>query len=444
MGGQHVPRRTCHTTLSAALSFMLIGVLAASTVHGKQRIAYVDPSQDAVFYPVNVNEWWGAMNQRGRLVILPQFDWSDASYDGWIRIVVDGETGFIRSSMVAVAKVKNSKLIIKPQYAYADRFQEKFAIVGDGKKFGFIDITGKRRTKIKYDEALRFKDGLAAVRIGARCGFIDVRGKVVVPLKFASVRSFNDNRAMAQQPAKGRRPGIMGYINRLGRYIWRDDDRRYDELGDFYDGFAKARVGRKWGYITKTGKLTIKLRYQEVRDFHNGYAAVRIDEQWGYIDKRGKLKIRPRFDTADDFDETLAMVSIDGEFGYVDKAGKMKIKTKFLYAEPFLRKYAVVETDSGLGYIDINGNRIWDPRRALNGFTDKTRKERRRLDLQTGRVDPQTGYLGQVEVSLSGNLKNTDSGNRTIAPPRPRDPVVPPYPPDHLYIEQLPQYPEDD
>ena len=432
MSGRPAPRHTCLTALIAGLAFLVISASAITTAHGKQRIRYVDPSQDAVLHPVNVNNWWGAMNQRGRLVIYPEFDWVDASYNGWVRIVVAGETGYIRSVIRGTPDVKDSKLIIAPRFAYADRFQEKFAIVGDGEKFGFIDITGKRRTKLKYDEALRFKDGLAAVRVGSRCGFVDVRGKLTIALKFARVRSFNDDVAMAQRPAKGQRPGIMGYINRRGRYVWRDADRRYDDLGDFYDGYAKARVGRKWGYITKTGKLIIEPRFRDARDFHNGFAAVRVDGRWGYIDKRGKLKIRPRFDTADDFDASLAMVSIDGEFGYVDKVGKLKIKTKFTYAEPFVRGCAVVALGPGFGYIDISENRIWDPRRALNGFIDKTQDERSRLALHSFRV-------GKVETPLFRSTDSTYPGHRIINPPLLRDPIAPPYPPDHLYVEQLPQ-----
>ena len=434
MSGRLGPRRTRRATLIARLVLLTACALAATATHGKQRIRYVDPTRDAVFYPVNVNNWWGAMNQRGQLVIFPQFDWADATYDGWVRIVVNGRTGYIRSAIWNIADIKKSKLIIAPRYAYADRFQEKFAVVGDGEKFGFIDITGKRRTKLKYDEALRFKHRLAAVRIGARCGFVDVRGKLVIPLKFARVRSFNENLAMAQRPAKGGRPGVMGYINRTGRYVWRDDDRRYDELGDFYDSYAKARVDRKWGYITKTGRLTINPRFQDARDFHNGFAAVRIKQHWGYIDKTGKLRIRPRFDTADDFDSTLAMVSINGKFGYVDKAGNLKIKPSFTNAEPFLRRYAHVAFRRSQGYIDIAGNHIWDPHQALAGFTALTQSER-------GRLFQLSASFDEVEASFFKHRENTYPGNRFIYPPPPRKPIDPPYPADYLYIEELPQHP---
>ena len=103
MSGRLAPRHTCTAALIARLAFLIVCALAATAAHGKQRIRYVDATRDAVFYPVNVNNWWGAMNQRGRLVIFPQFDWADATYDGWVRIVVNGKTGYIRSVIWNIA-----------------------------------------------------------------------------------------------------------------------------------------------------------------------------------------------------------------------------------------------------------------------------------------------------------------------------------------------------
>ena len=134
----------------------------------------------------------------------------------------------------------------------------------------------------------------------------------------------------------------MGYIGRSGRFIWRDDKRRFDDLGDFHDGYAKALAGDKWGYIDKTGRWRIEPRFDDARDFHRGFAAVLVGDRWGYVDKTGRVAIAPRFDTADDFDDILAMVTLNDRFGFVNKTGALTIPPRFIYAEPYfppLRPY---------------------------------------------------------------------------------------------------------
>ena len=385
---------------------------------GAKRIRLTDPSTRDVYFPVEVNGWWGAMNQVGSLVIYPQYEWSDHVYNGWVRIVVEGKTGYVRSALRGDRDPDKSRLIIKPQYEYGDRFQEKFAVVGNAGRFGFIDVNGRPRTKMEFDAALRFKDGVAAVRIKDQCGFIDTSGKISISLEHARVRSFHEGLAVA---ATAR--GELGYINRAGKYTWRDKSRRIEDLGDFHDGLARAQTGSKWGFLDKRGRLQIPAVYDEARDFHGGLAAVRAGTKWGYINKRGRWAVKPRFESADDFDDTLALVRLEGAYGFTDKTGRLRIPAQFADAHPFFRRYARVWTDTSHAYVDTAGNVVWDPRLAAEGFVDITKRPRA----------ISSGVTTQRQV-----VSRTGYKSELILPPQPRVPVLPPpYPPDHEYEEQL-------
>ncbi len=390
------------------------------------RIRYVDPSFSDVYAPIEVNNWWGLMNRQGRLVIYPQFEWTDNAYDGWVRVVKDGKTGYVRSALRGDRDPEKSQLIITPQYEYGDRFQEKFAVVGNGGRYGFINLAGRLRTEMVFDGVLRFKDGLAAVRIDDRCGFINIRGKIVVDLRWVRVRSFHDGFAMVESPGVNQEPGILGYINRAGRFYWRDQRGRFEDLGDFHEGLALARINSKWGYIGKSGRIQIEPKFDEARDFHNGLAAVRVGPRWGFINKSGRLAIDLDFDVADDFDESLAMVVVEGRYGYVNKVGKWRVPLQFERALPYFRGMARVAAGPGFGYIDTTGNVVWDPRRAMSGFVDITTRPR---------------------VLVSGGVTQRQAVGRTkpvsevIGPPEPRELIEVPYPPDFEYVEQLSKLP---
>ena len=191
-------------------------------------IQYRDAAIGDELYPIEVNHWWGHMNQRGNLVVWPRFDWTDYSYDGRARAVLKGKTGFIKG---------NGDWLIEPIYDYADRFAEGLAVVGQGRpeerKFGFIDKSGRLRISIRLDGALRFKDGLAGVQMDGRCGFIDVRGKIVIEPQFRRVRSFHNGFAVVQYPGSSDKGGLLGYIDKRGLITFADKKRRFMDLGDF-------------------------------------------------------------------------------------------------------------------------------------------------------------------------------------------------------------------
>ena len=55
---------------------------------------------------------------------------------------------------------------------------------------------------------------------------------------------------------------------------------------------------------------------------------MKIGDKWGYIDKSGKIVIEPQFDDASSFSEGLAAVCLGdycplrGKWGYIDKSGE--------------------------------------------------------------------------------------------------------------------------
>src|SRR6185312_11298582 len=83
--------------------------------------------------------------------------------------------------------------------------------------------------------------------------------------------------------------GGFGLINRAGKLL---TTQAFTALGDiFYDDIMSAEIGKKWGFIDKTGKLIVPAIYDEVVHFSAGLAIVRKAGKTGYIDKTGKLVI---------------------------------------------------------------------------------------------------------------------------------------------------------
>lgn len=85
---------------------------------------------------------------------------------------------------------------------------------------------------------------------------------------------------------------------------------QFDAARTFSAGLAAVKIGRKFGYIDKTGKFIIRKQFDVAQPFSSGLAAVKMGRKWGYIDITGKLVIQPQFDQANDFSSDISALKI--------------------------------------------------------------------------------------------------------------------------------------
>lgn len=399
----HTPFRRLLFALAVAVGpFAATGAAPAGTLFPDPYIGdgvrYNQADWATVMYPVNIGNHWAHVNQQGVLVTRPDYDWSDYSYNGLARIIMDRRTGYID---------RNGQWIIDPVYLWADRFTESFARVREGNRYGYIDAQGKTVTPPIYEQALRFHEGLAAVMRDGQIGYIDGQGRSVIPPQFTRARSFSEGMAVAETTTGRNGPSRLGFIDRNGEMVFDATAAGYAAIADFHSGFAAFLVDGRWGMLNRQFEVAIEPTYEDIGEMHGGRAAVKQDGKWGYIDRDGKVVIEPTYDEAGDFSEVLALVKLDGKYGYIDREGKEVIEPQFDSAEPYFRDYARVAQPPNFGYIDIRGQVMWDPRAPRDGIFDLTR------------------------------IRANGEAPRIPLPPA-RQPAVKPYPPESRYVPQLP------
>jgi len=97
------------------------------------------------------------------------------------------------------------------------------------------------------------------------------------------------------------------YIDRAGKVVI--DASGYESAGNFSDGLAAVLdARRRWGFIDKTGALSIPPKFESTLGFSEGLAAVLLDDKWGFINKDGTLVIENQFDWVEGFSEGVAVV----------------------------------------------------------------------------------------------------------------------------------------
>ena len=229
--------------------------------------------------PVKVGGKWGYIGRDGKLAFNPRFDNAEGFSEGLALIGLGGKLGYVdKTGEIAIAPQfdcgcvfsqglapvevagrwgyinKAGKFVVNPQFGFAFPFSESLAVVVIGDlmssdcRWAFIDMSGTIAIKCYGSD---FSEGLAAYRDDDvnRWGYIDRTGKPVISPQFDDASSFSDG--LASVRVGDTVNGKWGYINRDGVLTI---NPQFDSAYDFAGGLARVVVGDEMGYIDKTGK----------------------------------------------------------------------------------------------------------------------------------------------------------------------------------------------
>lgn len=344
-----------------------------------------------------VDIWSGSILQYGA-------EGSDATI-----LVIQGKDGLFGYGDI------NGNIIIKPDFVYARPFFNGLAAVESG-QWRYIDTTGKTAIQASYYKALDFHNGKAIVGTDlqpegvlskVKCSIIDTKGNILKKTDYHYIGSYSGGVTAAVSDDS------MDYLDQDYDII--TDLYAGDIICDFHEGFAFSEVALGHKKYKDVNGNRLPGEYIKAEPFSNGFAAVMPEEStqlWGYIDKTGKISIEPHYlvacgfgdglacvkttdggwsiidtfgietcavsgnmDTAKAFSEGLCAIGrrkaetesyystkCEYDWGYIDTVGRQIIDFHYDEVTPFLNGIAQVLVDGKIGYIDKAGKYIWEPK----------------------------------------------------------------------------------
>lgn len=320
---------------------------------------------------VRVGDLYGYINKNGNFCLRPQFLEAGEFHEGLAAVRRSVEEARDTASLVCQADWgfidKNGKMAFAANDYRIDSdswFSDGLAVVSVGDRCGYVDKSGRLAIKPLFEWAGPFCDGLAAVKIGLRYGFINKAGKLVIEPQFNLAGNFSDGLApviVLNQNSFPRRLGTKfgeswsagwdpavkivmesqyGFIDKTGALVIKPQftlskemaeqllntrrsfsadgkpiheihlfraDTFSSELG-FAEGLAAVLVGKKYGFVDKTGKVYISPRFDKVGHFSEGLVTVLVGKNYGFADTNGAVVIKPHFESAAEFSEGFAAV----------------------------------------------------------------------------------------------------------------------------------------
>nr|WP_307898570.1 WG repeat-containing protein [Leptospira borgpetersenii] len=244
-----------------------------------------------------------------------------------------------------------------------------------------MNLSGELIIPLEYERAEPFREGRGVVQSSEtkKWGAVDSSGKLAIPHKFLNGIYFRDGMAVTAEDSSG-----MGVIDRNGVYMV---SPKFESIGRFSEGLARAvdKKTRKYGFINSKGEYEIEPTISYANEFSNGFAAMHDKQsKWGYIDKSGNITIPTKFNSTGDFSEELADV-LTHKWGYINKLGDWIIQPAFTRAYPFLNGIADVEIKKKHGLINPKGEFILEP---IYNHIDNTLPTLLRVTLSTNPKSP--------------------------------------------------------
>lgn len=306
--------------------------------------------------------------------------------------VTGGKFGFFN--------VHDVNSIVEPVYSRsAPAFVEGFAWVSQGKKFGYIDKSGRLRVPLRYDKASDFHNGFAIIqneyklrmRFGKvekfLSGYIDSTGREITKIEYAEATPFEYGIARVKgiatydKKTKAMR-GVdkYGFIGTDGKYL---ADLKYDGVGDYADGIFVCRSGNSLLYVDAKGQEMTPPVLRWARVFQEGVGVIRLSAAEAASNRKGQPIVEntrkpvPKgkakygligmdgialtdfvYSQVGAVQEGRIAVMKDGKGGWLDYAGNEVIPLIYDTVSDFYDGLAVVEKDGKWGYVDTLGNTV--------------------------------------------------------------------------------------
>ena len=387
-------------------------------------------------YRIQVGNKYGFINEKGKLVIEPQFDDAYLLFgDGVCYARIGDRQGLIKTNGAFIVELdktiawiyqfrngvadfvnkkgrqgiisKSGEILLPPIYKNIFNDEGKgFIVVDTLGNHGYVNNEGRFILPCKYDYVGGMQDGMMVVATSTKWGYVDSTGIWVFNPIYDDARAFAEGLGLARVKKNGK----WKFINKEGEQI---DHFIYDEiLTGFSCNRAFVKHNNQIEMIDSHGQVISVIDADNISGFSDGYATFCKNRKYGKIDTAGIVIIKPTFERLSDTSNGLCFFWKNNKKGIVDSIGNIIIEAKDyipMWNNNTLITCVNVEK-KGITYYDKKGHLIWNDKISPDiSLPDKPSKKDciRFFDSRLSDLDPIEGIYYVTWNFYSVN-RNTD------------------------------------
>ena len=366
-------------------------------------------------YPASINDLegvlWGYINNKGELIIKPQYSQAFDFQDNGLAIVqINNLYGIINEF---------GKYVLEPKYEFISQFSEGRSQVIDSKGFKVIDEKGREITSKAYNYIGTYKDGRAVFGNSSGngaylYGYLDREGKEVIPNRYQTASDFNHGKAVVKV-----KENEFRLIDRNGQTL---NTYKFNLAGNLAEGLLafQEKPDSKSGYINESGNIVIKPKFTQARAFNDGRAIVNVsegyDNRYGLIDRNGKFIVEPKYNDINSLGNGMFAVGkaiiedkpyIGSKYAIVNNNGSFL--TDFIYygVSEYKNGLASAYDDKNTFFIDKRGVKVENLPSVSGSGTLELKKNiiKANVDFRTSYLDKSGKIIWQQNKVITLNKK---------------------------------------
>lgn len=364
------------------LLFITICVLMVSCL-SKGDINRENEIEDQELYLIQVGGKYGYINEKGKLIIDPQFDIAYWGFGEGVCYAELGERkGLINTSGEFVVELDST-------FEWVYKFENGLArFLSTKGHLGIVNTSGEIILPAIYEKI--YPDENNGFIIGdtlGNQGYVNCLGDIIVPYKYDFVGGFNEGLMVVATGTK------YGYVDTIGNWVL---DTIYDDARGFGDGVARVKMGDQWHFIDHDGNIVAELNYDNpltgfvcnrafikngdkielinragakiaevnadsVYAYSEGYATFKKNERYGKLDTSGTIIVQPKFEKLYSTHNGVSVFEKNGKKGAIDTAGNVIVDAIYEYIDNQAFPILLCAKDNWtkVDYYDRKGDLIW-------------------------------------------------------------------------------------
>lgn len=311
----------------AVVIMFIIGIRTLLTTNTNEKTTSISS-----YYPVFTNEKWGVIDEKGNIIIEPNFEEmiTIPNKNKDIFICIENVNYEENTYNVKVLNSENKEIFTGYDLVEAIEnidtsnnmwYEDNVLKVKKGELYGLIDFSGKEILEPKYQEinALKGTKNSLIIKQNDKLGVSDNKGNVIIKPEYKEIKSIQEN---------------------------------------YQNGYIVVNQENKYGIIDFTSQVIVENGYEDIKPITGNHMyVVKQDGKWKLINSKKETLIENVNDVTQILEDKI-IIKKDNQYGILLVSGEEKIKPQYEELSNMFGDYYLVKKNGKYGIINSANEQV--------------------------------------------------------------------------------------
>ncbi len=311
----------------AVVIMFIIGIRTLLTTNTNEKTTSISS-----YYPVFTNEKWGVIDEKGNIIIEPNFE-----------------------EMITIPNRNKDIFICMENVNYEENTYNVKVLNSENKEiFTGYDLV-EAIENIDTSNNMWYEDNVLKVKKGELYGLIDFSGKEILEPKYQEINALKGtkNSLIIKQSDK------LGLSDNKGNVIIKPEYKEIKSIENNYqNGYIVVNQENKYGIIDFTSQVIVETGYEDIKQITGNHMyVVKQDGKWKLINSKKETLIENVNDVTQILEDKI-IIKKDNQYGILLVSGEEKIKPQYEELSNMFDDYYLVKKNGKYGIINSANEQV--------------------------------------------------------------------------------------